>query len=277
MLTWQQGLALTLALSVLAIACSAVSARAARGLVPFAREATIIAGLYSLWQLAGSLAARGTGGALARARWIERAERELHLPRESDLQPLLEHRLAAQAANLYYATMHFGVLFVFLIWLFVRHRDHYRAIRRVLAVTTLLCLLVQLVPVAPPRLLPGFVDVAARYHQSVYGSGVGADELSAMPSVHVAWAVLIGWSVWRIGRGRWRALGPVHAAVTVFVVVSTANHWWADGIVAVAVLGIAWLLCRGAARMLADRLPRPQRMPAPASATLPTVTTLETS
>jgi hypothetical protein len=108
----------------------------------------------------------------------------------------------------------------------------------VLALTTFACLLIQLLPVAPPRLLPGagYVDTAARYGQSVYGLGLGADELSAMPSVHVAWAVLVGWATLTIGRGAGRWLGPLHAAVTVLVVVVTANHFWADGIVAVAVL-----------------------------------------
>ena len=132
-------------------------------------------------------------------------------------------------------------------------------VRRVLAVATGMCLLIQLVPVAPPRKLSGFVDTAARYGDSVYNNGFAADELSAMPSVHVAWAVLIGWTVWRIGRGPWRTLGPVHAVVTVLVVVSTANHWWSDGIVAVAVLGVAWALCRGAERAAADVVARTTR------------------
>jgi hypothetical protein len=149
---------------------------------------------------------------------------------------IVHHAVIRQAANLYYATMHFGALFLFLIWLFVRHRDRYPKIRRVLALTTLVCLAIQLIPVAPPRLLPGYVDTAALDGQSVYGLGFGADQLSAMPSVHVAWAVLIGWACARIGRGPWRWIGAVHAAVTVFVVVATANHFWADGIVAVAVL-----------------------------------------
>ena len=262
MLTWQQGLALTLALGVVAAVCSVVPRRVATGLAPFAREATIIAGLYSLWQLAGTLALTGTGGAFRRARWIERTEHTLHLPRESDLQVLVDNRVTAHAANLYYATMHFGVLFVFLVWLFVRHRDRYREVRRVLAVATGICLLIQLVPVAPPRLLPGFVDTAARYGDSVYNNGFAADELSAMPSVHVAWAVLIGWTVWRIGRGPWRALGPVHAVVTVLVVISTANHWWSDGIVAVAVLGVAWAVCRVAERVVGGAVARRSRRPA---------------
>jgi PAP2 superfamily len=69
-------------------------------------------------------------------------------------------------------------------------------VRNAVAASTAICLLISLVPVAPPRMLTslGFVDLAARYGQSVYvalGSTAGADQLSAMPSVHVAWAVLV--------------------------------------------------------------------------------------
>ena len=56
-----------------------------------------------------------------------------------------------------------------LIWLFWRHRDRYRDIRTWMVLFTALALVVQLVPVAPPRLMPqlGFVDVARLYGQSV--------------------------------------------------------------------------------------------------------------
>ena len=138
--------------------------------------------------------------------------------------------------------MHFAMIFVFLLWLFVRHRDRYGQVRTVLAISTLVCLVISFVPVAPPRILAGsgFVDTAVLYGQSVYASDA-ANELSAMPSVHVLWAVLIAWYAVRIGRGRWRVLGPIHAAVTIFVVVCTANHWWLDGVVAVVVLVVcAW-------------------------------------
>jgi hypothetical protein len=182
---------------------------------------------------------------------------------------IVGHAFLRQAANLYYATMHFGVLFVFLIWLFVWHRDRYPKVRRVLALTTLACLAIQLVPVAPPRLLPqyGYVDTAALDHQSVYGLGFGADQLSAMPSVHVAWAVLVGWACARIGRGPWRWLGAVHAVLTTFVVVATANHFWADGIVAGAVLVVCALLedagCRAAARFRPAPAAAPEEVPPP--------------
>ena len=118
---------------------------------------------------------------------------------------------------------------MFLVWLFVRHRDRYPSVRTTLAWTTLVCLLIQLVPVAPPRLLPSFVDTATTYGQSVYSLGLAPDQLSAMPSVHVAWAVLVGWAVVRISTSPWRWWVLAHPVLTVFVVVATANHFWLDG------------------------------------------------
>jgi hypothetical protein len=269
-LSWQQAGVLTAALAGVAVALSVTSRPRLRSIAPFARETTLISGLYALWQLAGTLSVLGTSGAFARGDWIERTERDWHLPAELSVQQtIVHHSVLRQAANLYYATMHFGVLFVFLIWLFVWHRDRYPKVRRVLALTTLVCLAIQLVPVAPPRLLPqfGYVDTAALDHQSVYGLGFAADQLSAMPSVHVAWAVLIGWAVARLGRGPWRWLGAVHAALTVFVVVATANHFWADGIVAVAVLVACAALENAAERAVLGL--RARRQPAPEPVELP--------
>jgi len=133
------------------------------------------------------------------------------------------------------------MLIAMLVWLFVRHRDGYPAVRNAVAASTAICLLISLVPVAPPRMLTslGFVDLAARYGQSVYvalGSTAGADQLSAMPSVHVAWAVLVAWVVITRSTSRWRWLILLHPAITVFVVVATGNHFWADGIVAASVV-----------------------------------------
>src|SRR4051794_23426072 len=253
-LTWQQAAWLTAALAAAAAALTLSPVGRLRAVAPFAREATMISGLYALWQLAGTLSVFGSDGAVARAEWIERTERAWYLPSEASLQRATtgHSALLAETANLYYATMHFGVLFLFLLWMFLRHRDRYHAVRRVLALTTLVCLLIQLLPVAPPRLLGpgyGYVDTGAQFGQSVYGGGVfGADELSAMPSVHVAWAVLIAGATLTIGSGAGRWLGPVHAVLTIFVVVVTANHFWADGIVAVAVLVACAGLERGGRR-----------------------------
>jgi hypothetical protein len=242
-LTWQQAAEVAGTLGAVGVGLRLLPDRRANRVAPFVIEAAIIGMLYSLWQLAGKLSVSGTNAAYGRARWIGRFEHDIWLPSERSAQHLIiGHPLVVQTANLYYATMHFTMLFVFLIWMFVRHRSEYRRVRTTLALTTLACLLIQLIPVAPPRMLPGFVDTAAIYKQSVYSTGVPADQLSAMPSVHVAWAVLIGWYVTRISTSRWRWIAAVHAALTVFIVAATANHWWLDGIVAIGLLcTCAWL------------------------------------
>ena len=208
---------------------------------PFVFEAGLIILLYGLWQLVGELSGSGDYTAVTRGQWIWNLERTLHLPSEHTLQDwVLPHPLIVEAANLYYATMHFTVLIIFLIWMFTLHRESYGRWRTVLALLTVSCLLVQFLPVAPPRMVPDteMVDTAVIYHQSVYG-GIGGfqpDQLSAMPSVHVGWSVLVAVAVCTVSRSRWRFLSILHPAITIFVVVVTGNHYWADGIVACALL-----------------------------------------
>jgi hypothetical protein len=256
MLSWQQAALLAAGLITAglllvrlaqAVQPAGRATRWAAHLGPFAREAGVVTALYALWQLAGNLAVGGLSEALTHAWWIWHTERSLGLPSELSVQRLLlPHQLLSQLANLYYATMHFGLLIAMLIWLFVRHRDAYPAVRNAMGASTAICLLVSFIPVAPPRMLTslGFVDLAARYGESVYGAAgaasanVGADQLSAMPSVHVCWSVLVAWAVITASTSRWRWLILAHPIVTVFVVVGTGNHYWSDGIVSVAIVAV---------------------------------------
>jgi hypothetical protein len=176
-------------------------------------------------------------GAVPRGRWLWHAEQVLHLPSETAVQRLfLPHPLLVQAFNLYYDILHFPILGACLIWLFVQHRDRYRSIRTTVALFTGTSLLIQFIPVAPPRLLPGtgLVDTAVKYGQSVYSwkGGFDADELSAMPSVHVGWALIIAFAVITVSRSRWRWLAAGYPVLTLLVVVVTANHFWLDGVAA---------------------------------------------
>jgi PAP2 superfamily len=240
--TWENVWSTAALLLVLGALCSTARNRFLRAAAPFCFEGFIIGLLYGLWQLAAKISVTGVGGAFARARWIERFQADIHLPSEISAQKLvLGHKYLIETANLYYASMHLTMMLVFLIWLFWRHREQYRPVRTLMAWVTLLCLIVQLMPVAPPRMLPGFVDTAWYYGQSVYAGGLPFDQLSAMPSVHVAWAVLIGYYAWRVSPSKWRYVAPLHAVLTVIVVVITANHWWLDGIVATLILVLtAW-------------------------------------
>jgi hypothetical protein len=207
------------------------------------REVALLFGLFSLWQFAGSFSVLGPGGALARGRWIWHLERLLRLPSEASIQRVfLPHPLIVQGMNLYYDSLHFPVLIGCLIWLFALHRERYKSFRATLVAFTGLSLLIQLIPVAPPRMLAGtgMVDTGVLYGQSVYASHAGfdPDQLSAMPSVHVGWAILVAIAVITATRNRWRWLALLYPAMTTLVVIVTANHYWMDGIVAAALLGV---------------------------------------
>jgi hypothetical protein len=239
--------------------------RLTRWVTAITQEAGTLIGLFALWQLAGSQSLMSTGDALGRARWLWHAERVLHMPSEAVVQQaFLPHPLLVQAFNLYYASMHFAVLLACLVWLFVRHRASYFRVRTTVVLFTGFSLLVQFIPVAPPRMLAGdgMVDTAVRYGQSVYGSvaGFNADQLSAMPSVHIGWALLVATVVVNVSRSRWRWLALAYPALTTLVVVVTANHFWLDGAAAAVLLALA-LLVQRAGQATKRRLRREQHQP----------------
>jgi PAP2 superfamily len=59
--------------------------------------------------------------------------------------------------------------------------------------------------------------------------------------VHVGWAILVAILVIGTATGRWRWLALGYPALTLLVVVVTANHFWLDGIVAAAILALVLL------------------------------------
>jgi len=254
--SWQlsAGCALTLAALWAALSIIGPPGRVPQMLRSFAREFAVVMTLLGIWQYVGRLVRTHVEGAYSNAVRVQDLQRLLHLPDELQLQTLiLGHEWLVRAMNTYYAFAHLNGMAVFLLWVWWRRRESFRTVRNTVVGTTLICLLVQIVPVAPPRLLPGagYVDTALEYGQSVYGAyatGVAA-QLTAMPSVHVAWAAIVAWYVTALGRGVLRPVGALHLVVTVLVVAGTANHWWLDGIVAIAIM----LVVLAGQRLVADR------------------------
>ena len=254
--TWQQA-AVVAAVSFI---CSALVERAQRARVgaaiaAAARELAFIAFLYALWQVAHSLPLARDEGAIERARQIVRLQHALHLPTELSLQHVvLRHAWLARFTSAYYGVVHVPALIAFVVWLYVRHRDAYPRWRNALAILTGLCLFIRFVRVAPPRFLTdlGYIDLSERYGPSIYGPvGTGvSDQFAAMPSIHVGWAALVSLGIVVASSSRWRWLFVLHFVLTVLVVSASGHHWWLDGIVAIALLGIALLIDNGARRLL---------------------------
>src|SRR5579864_6517882 len=107
------------------------------------REAAVVLGVYAFWQWAGDFAVTTISGATSHARWIWHVEQHLRIADERSIQKLvLPHPLLVQALNAFYAIVHVPALVVFLVWLFVRHRDRYSWWRNAGAVLTLASLLI---------------------------------------------------------------------------------------------------------------------------------------
>ncbi len=231
-----------------------------RSVTPVCKEAALLFVIYALWHRAGEVELLGTAGAFGRGRWIWHAERFLYLPNEVTLQHWTLHATwLAQFANVYYIVFHVAPLGIFLVWLYVRHRDRFGHWRNQLAFVSIVCLAIQLIPVAPPRMFPqlGFVDTAAVYGPQVYqNGGAGAiGQLAAMPSMHVAWAMVIGIATVSESPSKRRWIGAAHAALTMFAVTVTGYHWLLDGIVATAVLLLGMLIADQWHRRVARHAP----------------------
>ena len=213
-------------------------------LVALCTEFALMATLYALWRLARVLPLDQPEGAIERARQINNLQQSLFFPTELSLQHfVLDHDWLARVTNFYYAIAHMPVTIAFLIWLFVRYRNVYPRWRNCLALLTGASLVIRFVRVAPPRFLPelGYIDLATRYGLSVYGPvGTGvSDQFAAMPSIHVGWAAVVSFGIVAASTSPLRWLCLLHLAFTMLAVAATGNHWWLDGLAAVALLGVA--------------------------------------
>ena len=208
-----------------------------------AGQTIVVACLLGLYNAGRLLVDGRTGEAFRNARQLWAWERRWHLPSELSLERwFLAHPLVAQAADLYYAWVHFPLTFAALLGLFLSRHELYRWTRDVLLVMTAGALvLIVALPMAPPRMMTGlgFTDVAARFGQSVYHADALSNQYASMPSLHVGWAVLIAVALIRAGHTRWRWLWLLHPVATTLVVIGTANHYWSDVLAGTALFLVA--------------------------------------
>jgi hypothetical protein len=212
-----------------------------RQVAPLCKEGALVFLIYATWRKLGEITLVGTGDAYGRGRWVWHVERWVHLPNEATLQRWAMHATwFIRFMNAYYIVFHVAPLGIFLVWLYVRHRQSFAHWRNQLAFVSIVCQCILFIPLAPPRFFPnfGFIDTAARYGPSVYHRGGFQDpgQLAAMPSMHVAWAMLIGIGTVSVSTSRWRWIGAAHTLFTVLAVTLTGYHWLLDGIVSTSVL-----------------------------------------
>jgi membrane-associated phospholipid phosphatase len=223
-------------------------------------ELLAIGWLLFLYDAVTNLAPLRLPTALGNARGILHVEQALHIDPELTLDRWLaaHHTLAAILAN-YYDNAHFVVTLGLLGYLWWSRADLYRPLRNTLVLVNVIGFVVfWRFPVAPPRMLDGFTDVVASTH--AFGSwhtgalASQANQLAAMPSLHMAWAGWCTLALWRISKRTWvRVLAVIYPCMTALAVLATGNHFLLDIIGGLLALALSvWLV--GSPERLAGKL-----------------------
>jgi membrane-associated phospholipid phosphatase len=223
------------------------------GPVDVLRQIVLFCGAYWLYRIVRGMVDGRAGEAFDNARAVIDIERELGLFFEPAVHAWASgNAFVIDAASWMYLNSHFAITTVTLAWIYLRRNERFYFVRNMFMVAMGLALVGYVaLPTAPPRFMPelGFSDSVAAF-TGVKADSASADMLfnpfAAIPSMHVAFALMIGVTMARMTDRRWaQALWCAYAPVVTFVVVATANHWWLDGFLGAVVAAVSAACAHG--------------------------------
>lgn len=187
------------------------------------------------------------GNAADHASRLLSVEGALHLNPERPIQHFtLHHERLMQLANNFYLYAHLPVLIGVAVWLYIARPWAYPWFRNAFLISALFGLSIYvLLPVAPPRFMPGFVDTMALYGFNVDGSAAGPlyNPYAAMPSLHVGWSLLAGIAMFACARSWWlKAAGIALPLMMTMSVIMTGNHYLLDAVAGAMVILVSLTL-----------------------------------
>jgi hypothetical protein len=221
--------------------------------------------LYSAarWVTVGDLSVAKTN-----ADWIMSFEHHLGVASEASVQLGLEGTWMLWLLNHLYLAAQLIVLPGSLIFLYRRSRPLYERLRNTILATWLISIPVYAAfPVAPPRLAGvGLVDtITSQTGFALNGKLTTSfyNELAAVPSLHVGFAVAIGIALSAALQNRIaKAVALLWGPVVALAVLATGNHYVFDIVAGVAAAALGYGLGMLATRLRAPELASPQLSPA---------------
>jgi hypothetical protein len=216
------------------------------------RQLVLFCGAYWLYRLVRGMVDGRTVEAFDNARHVINIEQALGLFFEPSVNAwATANDVVTDVASWMYMNSHFAVTTVTLAWIYLRRNERFYFVRNMFMVAMGLALVGYMaLPTAPPRMISGY-----GFHDSVAAfTGVDADTGSAgvlfnpyaaIPSMHVAFSLMLGVTMARMTRRRWaQALWYLYPPVVTFVVIATANHWWIDGFLGATVAAVSAVAAR---------------------------------
>jgi membrane-associated phospholipid phosphatase len=195
--------------------------------------------------------------------WVEPAWQDFFLRTRHLFALTISWLDVAHIMNGIYVAGHVLLTLSVAIWVYFYRRRYFVMLRNVIMLCNAFALVVyESFPVAPPRLTTGltFDGHPFTFQDTVFGlisnggrlmpSKLTYNEFSAMPSVHIAWALVAGATLLILARPLLlRGFGVLYPVLMLVAVVVTGNHYLLD-----AVGGLGIVVLAGATSFLLARL-----------------------
>jgi membrane-associated phospholipid phosphatase len=227
-----------------------------RGWRDFGFQLVIWFGFYFTYLAVRHLTDRDAGKAIVNGLRVISLERHVtHHLFELTVERVADSSSALLTATAWtYWNSEFTVIGLALLWVYLRRHDGFKRFRNTILLANLVGLVgFWLMPTAPPWMFPDKGFVAGVNHSSALLQSFG-NSYAAMPSLHAADALIVGWFLVATSRTIWaKALWALWPLWVWFCVVATANHYLLDVLAGIGV-ALAALLATAWAPRLLDRL-----------------------
>jgi hypothetical protein len=218
-----------------------------QGWLDVLRQVALFAAAYLAYRLVRGLVEGDAGAAFAHARDLISLERTTHLFVEPSVQAWASgSRVLMGFSSWLYVNAQTTVTVGALVYLYLRHNRNFYFVRNMFMIAMFIALVGYTVfPTAPPRFMPewGFIDSVSDFtgvrvnHASASMTAL-FNPYAAVPSMHVAFALMIGWPLARLSRRSIvRVLWLLYPFLMAFVIVVTANHFIVDALLGALTAG----------------------------------------
>lgn len=217
------------------------------GVLDVVRQVALFAAAYYAYRFVRGAVDSKAAEAFANGRELISLERTLNL----FFEPAVQAWASGQAwlidfASWMYVNSHFSITLGALVFIYLFHNSSFYFIRNMFMVAMGLALVgYVLYPTAPPRFFPewGFTDSVSEF-TGIPQDSVAVNALfnpfAAVPSMHVAFALMLGWPLARLVKRRFfKVVWFLYPFLVTFVVVATGNHFWMDAFLGALVAGVS--------------------------------------